>query len=115
MNNLVQSIRRDRIEQGIKKRYEDVYLLRNEKSFQLYRFTDGKAFEPDFVLFLKEKKTNETLVYQLFIEPKGEGYMEGDIWKEEFLKDYEQVLRAWRKCRFRPAISHRLEYLSSVQ
>ncbi len=73
----------------LKKRYEDVYLLRNEKSFQLFRFSDGKAFEPDFVLFLKEKKSNETFVYQLFIEPKGEGYMEGDKWKEEFLKDIE--------------------------
>lgn len=73
----------------LKKRYEDVYLLRNEKSFQLYRFSDGKAFEPDFVLFLKEKTSNETVVYQLFIEPKGEGYMEGDKWKEDFLKDIE--------------------------
>jgi len=73
----------------LKKRYEDVYLLRNEKSFQLYRFSDGKAFEPDFVLFLKEKLSKETVVYQLFIEPKGEGYMEGDKWKELFLKDIE--------------------------
>ena len=73
----------------LKKRYEDVYLLRNEKSFQLFRFSDGKAFEPDFVLFLKEKLSNETIVYQLFIEPKGEGYMEGDKWKEDFLKDIE--------------------------
>lgn len=72
-----------------KKRYEDVYSLRNEKSFQLYRFSDGKAFEPDFVLFLKEKTSNETVVYQLFIEPKGEGYMEGDKWKKDFLKDIE--------------------------
>ena len=73
----------------LKKRYEDVYLLRNEKSFQLFRFSDGKAFEPNFVLFLKEKLSNETIVYQLFIEPKGEGYMEGDKWKEDFLKDIE--------------------------
>lgn len=75
-----------------KKRYEDVYLLRNEKSFQLYRFSDGKAFEPDFVLFLKEKTSNETVVYQLFIEPKGEGYMEGDKWKKDFLKDIKTSL-----------------------
>ena len=73
----------------LKKRYEDVYLIRNEKSFQIFRFSDGKAFEPDFVLFLKEKKSKETVVYQLFIEPKGEGYMEGDKWKEDFLKDIE--------------------------
>ncbi len=39
--------------------------------------------------FLKEKTSKETVVYQLFIEPNGEGYMEGDKWKEEFLKDIE--------------------------
>jgi type III restriction enzyme len=76
----------------LKKRYEDVYLLRNEKSFQIYRFSDGKPFEPDFVLFLKEKKNSETFIYQLFIEPKGEGYMEGDSWKEDFLKDIENKI-----------------------
>lgn len=73
----------------LQKRYDEVYLLRNEKSFQLYRFEDGKAFEPDFVLFLKEKTSKETVIYQLFIEPKGQGYMEGDKWKEDFLKDIE--------------------------
>ncbi len=73
----------------LQKRYDEVYLLRNEKSFQLYRFEDGKAFEPDFVLFLKEKTSKETVVYQLFIEPKGQGYMEGDKWKEDFLKEIE--------------------------
>jgi type III restriction enzyme len=73
----------------LQKKYEDVYLLRNEKSFQLYRFDDGKVFEPDFVLFLKEKKSNEAFVYQLFIEPKGEVFIKDDNWKAEFLKDIE--------------------------
>ena len=34
--------------------YEDVYLLRNERHFSLYNFSDGRGFEPDFVLFLRE-------------------------------------------------------------
>lgn len=70
----------------LKKQYTDIYLLRNERLFQIYNFSDGAAFEPDFVLFLKEKDTEKKLTYQLFIEPKGDGYIEKDKWKEEFLE-----------------------------
>jgi len=70
----------------LKKQYTDIYLLRNERLFQIYNFSDGAAFEPDFVLFLKEKETEKKLTYQLFIEPKGDGYIEKDKWKEEFLE-----------------------------
>ena len=84
------------IEEAIKeleKKYTDIYLLRNEKLFKIYDFKDGKAFEPDFVLFMKEKKTDKKLSYQLFIEPKGDqfkdengGFEKGkEGWKEKFL------------------------------
>jgi len=66
--------------------FEEVYLLRNEKDFKIFDFLDGQAFEPDFVLFLKEKKEKELITYQLFIEPKGEHLLEHDEWKEKFLK-----------------------------
>ena len=66
--------------------YEDIYLLRNERHFSLYNFSDGRAFEPDFVLFLG-KTNGESLTYQLFIEPKGEHLVEHDRWKEDFLKE----------------------------
>ena len=66
--------------------YEDIYLLRNERHFSLYNFSDGRAFEPDFVLFIREKN-GELLTYQLFIEPKGQHLMEQDRWKEDFLKE----------------------------
>ena len=66
--------------------YEDLYLLRNERHFSLYNFSDGRAFEPDFVLFLREAN-GELLTYQLFIEPKGKHLMEQDRWKEDFLKE----------------------------
>ena len=72
------------------KKYEQVYLLRNEKHFQIFRFSDGKPFEPDFVLFLGKKKTSKTIIYQLFIEPKGDGFLEGDKWKEAFLNEITQ-------------------------
>ena len=72
-------------------RYSDIYLLRNQKLFQLYCFADGSPFEPDFVLFLTEKATGRSLVYQLFIEPKGAHLITSDNErrKEEFLKHIE--------------------------
>lgn len=70
----------------LKQKYTDIYLLRNEKLFQIYDFKDGSAFEPDFVLFMKEKKTDKKLSYQLFIEPKGDGYIDKDQWKQDFLE-----------------------------
>ncbi|WP_199560943.1 DEAD/DEAH box helicase family protein [Mucilaginibacter hurinus] len=73
--------------QELQKRFNDIYLLRNEKFFKLYRFSDGKATEPDYVLFMKERKSNEDLIYQLFIEPKGGHLMAVDSWKEDFLKE----------------------------
>ena len=66
--------------------YEDIYLLRNERHFSLYNFSDGRAFEPDFVLFLG-MANGESLTYQLFIEPKGKHLEDQDRWKEDFLKE----------------------------
>ncbi len=66
--------------------YETVYLLRNEGHFSLYNFSDGTGFQPDFVLFLREKNGN-TISYQLFIEPKGRHIADGDRWKEDFLEE----------------------------
>lgn len=79
----------------LKENYTDIYLLRNEKLFKIYAFEDGSAFEPDFVLFMKEKKTAKKLSYQLFIEPKGDQFRDEDDnfekgkegWKEKFLHD----------------------------
>ncbi len=73
----------------LRDRYTDIYLLRNQKLFQLYNFADGRAIEPDFVLFLTEKTTGKSLVCQLFIEPKGEHLIAHDQWKEDFLKQVE--------------------------
>ena len=75
----------DRWIQESEKVYEDIYLIRNEGHFSIYNFSDGQGFQPDFVLFLREKN-GESLSYQLFIEPKGEHLVEHDRWKEDFLK-----------------------------
>ena len=73
----------------LKKKYMDIYLLRNERTFKIYRFSDGRAIEPDFVLFLTEKDTKKALSFQLFIEPKGQHLLKTDQWKEDFLKEIE--------------------------
>ena len=75
------------------KTYEDIYLLRNERHFSIYSFSDGSPFQPDFVLFLREKN-GESLSYQLFIEPKGEHLAETDRWKEKFLAEIRAEYRS---------------------
>ena len=72
--------------------YKDIYLLRNERHFAIYNFSDGRAFEPDFVLFLR-KQNGELLTSQLFIEPKGAHLIKDQQWKEDFLKE----IRAGRR------------------
>jgi len=71
----------------LQKKYDDVYLLRNEKHFKLYSFDDGRAFEPDFLLLLIKKEQDLELTYQVFIEPKGGHLVENDAWKQDFLLD----------------------------
>ncbi len=76
----------DRQIDTLKNSYDGIYLIRNERHFKIYSFSDGQAFEPDFVLFLREKNGN-ILIYQMFIEPKGKHLKEHDKWKQDFLKE----------------------------
>lgn len=69
----------------LKKRYSDVYLIRNERHFKVYSFEDGRPLEPDFVLYLVGKEKTDTGYYQIFIEPKGGHLLKQDEWKEKFL------------------------------
>jgi len=79
----------DRQIEKLQSQYEDIYLIRNEGHFSIYNFTDGKTFQPDFVLFLNEKD-GKSLTYQLFIEPKGAHLTEHDHWKEDFLQEIRE-------------------------
>ncbi|MFC1663510.1 DEAD/DEAH box helicase family protein, partial [Patescibacteria group bacterium] len=79
--------------EDLQKKYGNVYLLRNEGLFKIYRFSDGGAIEPDFVLFLKSKNGKKILSYQLFIEPKGNRGLIEDKWKEDFLKEIESEFK----------------------
>lgn len=73
----------------LKEKYDGIYLVRNERHFKIYNFDDGEAFEPDFVLFLREKNGN-TLIRQIFIEPKGKYLQKHEKWKADFLKQIKE-------------------------
>lgn len=71
----------------LREKYNDIYLLRNHKDLKIYAFEDGRATEPDFVLFMRRKGTKSKLDnIQIFIEPKGEHLRKNDKWKEDFEK-----------------------------
>ncbi len=69
----------------LKKRYSDIYLIRNERHFKIYNFDDGRPLEPDFILYLIGQEKSDTMHYQVFIEPKGGHLLKQDQWKEKFL------------------------------
>ena len=76
---------------NFEKKYEKVFLLRNEEVYKIYDFEKGRGFQPDFLLFLKSP--NEELYYQVFIEPKGSQFEDAsgnfkdgkEGWKDTFL------------------------------
>lgn len=67
------------------KKYEGIYLLRNERELKIHN-KSGDAFEPDFILFCKQK-AKAAMTYQVFIEPKGNHLLKHDKWKEDFLQE----------------------------
>ncbi|MBI5653624.1 MAG: DEAD/DEAH box helicase family protein [Chloroflexi bacterium] len=83
----------DRQMDKLKAQYEGIYLVRNEGHFAIYNFSDGQAFQPDYILFLREK-SGALLTYQLFIEPKGKHLKEHDRWKEKFLEEITEEFKA---------------------
>jgi len=70
-----------------KDEFTQFYLIRNEKLFKVYRFSDGKGFEPDFLIIAKRKENEDEVIYQIFVEPKGEHLKEHDKEKEVFLRE----------------------------
>ncbi len=91
----------------LKKKYNDIYLVRNERFFKLYNFEDGRAVEPDFVLYLVNHKPAKSVFYQIFIEPKGDQFKDAvgkfenskEGWKQTFLialKKEHQIEILWK-------------------
>jgi len=75
----------------IDKNYEQIYLIRNERQLKIYD-KKGRGFEPDFVLFVKQKN-DPNITYQMFIEPKGIYLKEHDKWKEDFLLELREKFK----------------------
>lgn len=92
---------------NLERKYDEIYLLRNEEAYKMYDFEKGRGFAPDFLLFLKSKET-KSIYYQIFIEPKGDQYKDSskgfknskEGWKEEFLEQvtkkhgFDEVVKA---------------------
>ncbi|HNW98341.1 MAG TPA: DEAD/DEAH box helicase family protein [Bacteroidales bacterium] len=70
---------------SLNEKFKNIYLIRNEREIKIFD-NNGRAFEPDFILFCKQKEGDE-LTYQVFIEPKGNHLIGFDKWKEDFLKE----------------------------
>lgn len=70
----------------LRKKFKQIYLFRNEKQLKIYNFSNGQAFEPDYLLFLVNKM-GSSITYQLFLEPKGKYLAEGEKWKSQFLEN----------------------------
>jgi len=71
----------------LNEKYNEIYLVRNEKDLKIYDFETGRATEPDFVLFMRRKYTEGVFDnIQIFIEPKGPQLRGTDSWKAEFQK-----------------------------
>lgn len=83
----------------LKKKFSDAYLIRNERHFKIYNFDDGRPLEPDFLLYLIGKEKQDTMHYQVFIEPKGGHLLLPDAWKEQMLsslKDRAIIEQLWQ-------------------
>jgi len=71
--------------EGLNQKFENIYLIRNEREIKIFDKL-GRAFEPDFLLFCKQRN-GEQMTFQVFIEPKGEHLKGHDKWKEDFLNE----------------------------
>ncbi len=70
--------------EDLQEKYENIYLIRNERALKIFD-NNGRQFEPDFLLFCKQKDKPQPLTYQVFIEPKGRHLELLDKWKEDYL------------------------------
>ena len=81
------------IKPKLDKKNLEYYVIRNERFSELaiYSFDKGKRFEPDYLLFIKNKTLDEgkNKEYQIYAEPKGKQFSVEDEWKEGFLLEIE--------------------------
>lgn len=83
------------IEPKLKEKNLEYYVVRNERipELAIYSFEAGERFEPDFLLFVRKKRSEGGkggLTYQGYVEPKGNQFLENDAWKEAFSMQIEK-------------------------
>lgn len=82
----------DGIMPKLEEKYSEVFLVRNERDVRIFSFDEGRAYEPDYLLFMRIKGGDERYDdLQIFIEPKGDMLLGTDSWKEDFLKQIKQT------------------------
>ncbi len=67
--------------EDLQKKYNEVYLIRNERKIKFREIDGVRGFMPDFLLYLKD--SNYT--YQVFVESKGQHLLLNDAWKEQVM------------------------------
>ena len=80
------------IEPKLKEKNLEYYVVRNERILELaiYSFEAGERFEPDFLLFVRKQRSEGSLTYQGYVEPKGNQFLDNDAWKEVFAMQIEK-------------------------
>lgn len=79
------------IEPKLKEKNLEYYVVRNERipELAIYSFEAGERFEPDFLLFVRKQRSEGSLTYQGYVEPKGNQLLDNDAWKEVFSMQIE--------------------------
>lgn len=80
------------IEPKLKEKNLEYYVVRNERvpELAIYSFEAGERFEPDFLLFVRKQRSEGSLTYQGYVEPKGNQLLDNDAWKEAFSMQIEE-------------------------
>lgn len=74
----------------LRKKFDKIFVLRNEKQVKVYSFENGDAFEPDFILLLIKENQPKNLYLNVFVEPKGTHLLDTDGWKGKALKEFSE-------------------------
>lgn len=80
------------IEPKLKEKNLEYYVVRNERipELAIYSFEAGERFEPDFLMFIRKQRSEGSLTYQGYVEPKGNQLLDNDAWKEAFSMQIEK-------------------------
>ena len=74
----------------LRKHFDKIFLVRNEKQVKVYSFDTGEAFEPDYILLLIKESKPKNLYFNVFVEPKGNHLLEKDAWKGKALLEFSK-------------------------